>query len=565
MKKKVIKLYTNFLPTKDLKNQKILGLWCKKNLKNIKEIEKIISEKKIFYNQKIDVERAYKCCEQQHLRILNNFSNYLKKINKNKFSNNFYKNFTFNWLYYFIHFCHYAKRYAELYKKELKNFRVILINQNSLIDLRPENLFSASHNFFWNEEYFSIFVTKFLKEDLPKNWTLKTLGSKKNRCHVKFKVSLISKIKKKVLNFFFPNIFSVYGLSLIDKIYFTLKIKLRNKKNKFKKKDISITVKQRKTYSKPPIDDKEMLNLAKKFLPKSFENIHKFTEIKKDFSSDLLLCSASALTADEKDMYKIFSFKENGGKVISVQHGGSYRDLNYIRHIIELKMDYFISWGGEKHFNYNKKFTPLPSPQLKQPKMNLKKKSNILFVSKTPMVFAPKYFCSTNLIDTYNRLCLTINLLKNLNKKTFNKIIFRSHNEGHFSEKKLLNAEVKNLKFSKNFPEDDILYSKLVLMNNYSTFFFKSLAWNVPTVLLTKINCWKLSPDARKMHIKLKKVGIIHEDPVKAAKFLNNFENKLSNWWYQDELQKVRKMFCKNYAQSDINWKSQWAKFLLKI
>ena len=26
-----------------------------------------------------------------------------------------------------------------------------------------------------------------------------------------------------------------------------------------------------------------------------------------------------------------------------------------------------------KHFNYNKKFTPLPSPQLKQPKMNLKK------------------------------------------------------------------------------------------------------------------------------------------------------------------------------------------------
>ena len=205
MKKKLSNYIQIFFQQKILKkNQKILGLWCKKNLKNIKEIEKIISEKKIFYNQKIDVERAYKCCEQQHLRILNNFSNYLKKINKNKFSNNFYKNFTFNWLYYFIHFCHYAKRYAELYKKELKNFRVILINQNSLIDLRPENLFSASHNFFWNEEYFSIFVTKFLKEDLPKNWTLKTLGSKKNRCHVKFKVSLISKIKKKSIKFFFP-------------------------------------------------------------------------------------------------------------------------------------------------------------------------------------------------------------------------------------------------------------------------------------------------------------------------------------------------------------------------
>ena len=117
-----------------------------------------------------------------------------------------------------------------------------------------------------------------------------------------------------------------------------------------------------------------MLNLAKKFHPKSFDNIHNFNEIKKDFSRDILLCSASALVHDEKDMHKIFSFKDNGGKVISIQHGSSYRDLNYIRHLIELKMDHFISWGGKKHFNYNKKFTPLPSPQLKRPKLNFEKK-----------------------------------------------------------------------------------------------------------------------------------------------------------------------------------------------
>ena len=102
-------------------------------------------------------------------------------------------------------------------------------------------------------------------------------------------------------------------------------------------------------------------------------------------------------------------------------------------------------------------------------------------------------------------------------------------------------------------------------MNNYSTFFFKSLSWNIPTILITKIGCWKLSPDARAIHHKLKKVGILYEDPQKASRFINNFENNLSNWWYQEELQKVRKFFCDNYAQSDSNWKSKWINFLSKI
>ena len=221
----------------------------------------------------------------------------------------------------FIHFCHYAKRYAELYKKELKNSRVIFIDQKSKIALKPENVQLANHNFFWEPEYFSSFVTNFLKDDLPKNWIVKTFILKEKDYQSKLRIPIIFKIKKKILDFFIPNIISVYGLSFIDKIYFSLKIKFRNKKNQIKKKDLLPETRQKKTYSKPPLSDEEMLNLAKKFHPKSFDNIHNFNEIKKDFSRDILLCSASALVHDEKDMHKIFSFKDNGGKVISIQHG----------------------------------------------------------------------------------------------------------------------------------------------------------------------------------------------------------------------------------------------------
>ena len=60
-----------------------------------------------------------------------------------------------------------------------------------------------------------------------------------------------------------------------------------------------------------------MLNLAKKFHPKSFDNIHNFNEIKKDFSRDILLCSASALVHDEKDMHKIFFLKITEEKLLA--------------------------------------------------------------------------------------------------------------------------------------------------------------------------------------------------------------------------------------------------------
>ena len=47
-------------------------------------------------------------------------------------------------------------------------------------------------------------------------------------------------------------------------------------------------------------------------------------------------------------------------------------EILIIRHLI-IKNGSFYKLGRKKHFNYNKKFTPLPSPQLKRPKLNFEK------------------------------------------------------------------------------------------------------------------------------------------------------------------------------------------------
>ena len=47
----------------------------------------------------------------------------------------------------------------------------------------------------------------------------------------------------------------------------------------------------------------------------------------------------------------------------------------------------------------------------------------------------------------------------------------------------------------------------------------------------------------------LKKVKILHDCPIKAAKFVNENYNNLENWWNSNLLQKIKNKFCYKFAR----------------
>jgi len=57
-------------------------------------------------------------------------------------------------------------------------------------------------------------------------------------------------------------------------------------------------------------------------------------------------------------------------------------------------------------------------------------------------------------------------------------------------------------------------------------------------------------------------VGILHDTPGSAARFLNEIGNNVEKWWLNDEVQEVREKFCDNFAFSSADWKADWETFL---
>ena len=274
-----------------------------------------------------------------------------------------------------------------------------------------------------------------------------------------------------------------------------------------------------------------------------------------------MLCSSSSLVDDDKKFTPLL-FKELGGKIISVQHGSSYGDAS-ISLTHEYLFDKFISWGHKNHENYKVKFTPLPSPQLRK-KMNydkIKHNHKILFVSTSNVFFQRKYVKMRSFDESCLRIKNSYEFLKNLNKKNISKILYKDSNYGHFSEKDFLKRNFKKMSFINKRPENYVEESKLIVMNNYSTFFFKALSMNIPTILFCQKNCWGITKKAQKFFDRLHKAEIIHYDPKLAAKKL---DRNIIKWWYSNKTQKARKLFCNEFALSDKNTFKVWLKYFTK-
>ncbi len=545
----------------NFKSDIVLGPWCFKKNISLKDILKN-KFKKYYFEDKIDQIRAFKCCEEQYQRLIRKTAIYLKEKNNSNFSINFFENYIGYWLLDFIHLIHYSKRLSSTYKRKFEKKKIELFLKNNNKDFIFSDTADYLAKTYKNTDYFSHFVFLFLNKDKPKNWSTKKLHKDENEILKRGKLNFLSKIKNFFSKIIFSRVCLVYGFNILEKFILStilLFIKPNIKYNKFYK--FNTLLKPSKLLS--PISDAELFEYIKKYVPRSFLEIsrlkHNFFISCKD---KVILGSGSSLLND-KEKFKLLLFRELGGKIISVQHGSAYGDASVsIHHGHEYLFDKFISWGQTSHQNYRTKFVPLPSPQLRN-KTNyhkIKSKKNILFVSTSNMFVQPKYLKMRSFNESCKRIRNSYIFLKSIKAKDHSKIFYKDSPYGHFSEKNIFEKQFKKVIFINKKPEQFINNVKLIVMNNYSTFFFKSLSMNIPTILICEKNCWDSTSKAKKLFGVLHNAGIVNYNPKKAAK---RVEDNLLEWWYSKKTQKARKLFCNEFALSDKNTFKTWLNFFL--
>ena len=545
----------------NFRNDLVIGPWCLKHNFSLDEIFNF-KLKEIFLENKLYNDPGnYQSVERQHRRLLEEMAKYFKQINSGDKSINYYKNYINYWFLFIIHALQNSATIGSLYLEKYKNQEIELVKYYKIDEMKFKNTHDFVYKICFDEIWFSNLIFEFLKTNLHKNWNIKYLNLNREKNNIPKENSIV-KLKNFLKGCLFPRVKSVYGFSFIEKIILSTFLQF--------KKPIKESMKNQNYYTNMKtndvrliLSDEKVLELAKKFLPSSFKNIP-YKKIKKNSNKGkIMLCAPSSLFFNEKDQLDLLSFQESGGEIIPVQHGACYADLYFPTSPIEYSFSRFISWGQKSHPNLDATFDPLPSPQLKKIKYNLKS-NKILFVSTSGIFYGPR-FGSRDFTDSYFRYNNTLHFFKNINPDLIKNFEYKEMKPNHFSEVNLLKENYKNLKFTSLKPESYLRKTKLVVMNNYSTFFYKCLVSNIPTILLTKKNTWKLHDEAKKIYNLLEECQISFSDMPKAAEEINVKFNTIEEWWFSQNVQRVRKIFCDKYANSSENYFKHWLKYLREL
>ena len=109
-----------------------------------------------------------------------------------------------------------------------------------------------------------------------------------------------------------------------------------------------------------------------------------------------------------------------------------------------------------------------------------------------------------------------------------------------------VNIESKNLPFNKS-----VKNCRISIHTSNTTTFNETLAANIPTMVYWNKKYNELKDYSEYDISLLESVGIFHKNSISAANHLIQVWNKISEWWYNDELQKIRLDYCRKYAHRD--------------
>ena len=271
-----------------------------------------------------------------------------------------------------------------------------------------------------------------------------------------------------------------------------------------------------------------------------------------------LVFTSIAYCTDE--VFKAWIAKKvlNNTLYIIGQHGGGY-GVEYFPHRTELheklSADYWLSWGWSDVTNNS----VVPSLNLtligkKESNPNYQAK-NILQVTNDLDPYS-RYSWG---LDEYNKIYMNdqFNFASSLREDIRDNLIIRLHfNQSYCDVDQTIawSKSNKNIVIDQGFSNIKSLISKsrIVVSTYNATLFLETLQLNIPTIMFWNPEQNLINNKCRPYFDMLKAVKILHDTPESAAIHVSSIWDNVSNWWDNDELQRVRGVFCAEYSKSNI-------------
>ena len=256
----------------------------------------------------------------------------------------------------------------------------------------------------------------------------------------------------------------------------------------------------------------------------------------------------------------------NKGKILSMQHGGSYgaRDIIGVEQLEIDLCDKYLTWGWKAKSKNTIPFFVTKNVFIKDYKYN--KNGDILFVGAS----CKNYFYSFDegQLPNHNNAYLenAIKFIDGLNKSTFNNLIYRFYFQENFNEYKYVKKKFPNIKTSlreKNSHFYDLFYqSKLMITTNDATTHKEGFIVNHPTIMLLVKDFFNFREEAIPYYEALFEAGILYYSPIECAKKINSISNNPLDWWNQSKVQEAKDYYNQYFCKTSNKYNDQLANII---
>lgn len=285
-----------------------------------------------------------------------------------------------------------------------------------------------------------------------------------------------------------------------------------------------------------------------------------------------LNCVLSAIGCQEN---KIFTFiaataADKGAKIVLSPHGSMYGTYEYLpgKRFETSIADTYLAWGWASAKDQNcKNVSSLANNVIPvEPASTDNSREKILYLSNDLTKYFTDFRSGIKCFGSDHYFEWICTFFQSLDASLYDKIFFRSKGYMPASVSEYLCKNFKGIIMDTRGTslQKRIAESKIAVCDCFTQVYLDALQ-NLPTVLYWDPQTWRPNREAQKHLQKLKKAGVFWDDPVQAARHLQEVLPDPQSWWQQSSVQDAVSSFLDKFSKKNENFKTEWSEKLKNI
>lgn len=280
------------------------------------------------------------------------------------------------------------------------------------------------------------------------------------------------------------------------------------------------------------------------------------------------VASGMAWVGDDGFLLWAAATKERGGRLVSLQHGGSYgiREMLSGAELVEVQIaDKVLSWGD--HIQVGKTTESLPVLPRFFVRRGASRGDRLLYLGGSAgLIFRYGFMScvdSNDAIGYIDRQCAFFAALPEEMRRQF---LVRLHPLGFgWDEKERIRLSFPNLQFDDHSIAltQRLSQARLAVADNMNTSFLQAMGSGIPTVLVWDREMWSLNRVGAADFERLQDVGVFVDSPEVAAETVRKHAEDAFDWWTSEPVAGAVREFLRGHFRTDRNWLEPWRKQLL--